>query len=573
MGLAEAYKLAKSDPAAFIEKHLEVQERETQRSIPFTLTHTQRRVHEELERMHAENDGIVRAVVLKARRQGVTSYSEARGMTEVMFRTGAMMKLIAHEEKATAQIFQMLVHYYESMVEKDSDMDIGFKKRADSRGWWIFNGGSQISVATAGSPEATRGSGCVYMHLSEVAFFPDAKRLMAAIGSLVPRARDTYVIVESTANGMDNYFATKWKEAVKNEEQIANGEKPWSDWRAIFIPWFDDPGCFVDRPLDDNLPLKDDKLEQFLEEEVKLRELYNLSDGQLAFRRIKIFSDYEGDIDQFRQEYPSNPEEAFIYSTGRTFDRHVLSEQYQRALQNPSPFADIGQIKGRVEIIANPSGLFEIHEYPKRGEPYLLVADASEGDTDPAGAQMWGLNEDGIMDEKVTYAQVKDPRAFAADLYLLGHAYNDCLICPERSAGPGRALIASLIHDVGWGNLWTGFDITRAKRPLTDMIGWPVQGQAAKEQIITQLAGAIRMGDIVFRSLHTIGQLLDYTKDDRGKYGPSEKEGHDDLVMCAAIAYSAWLTMPPVRAGDVGAVKMFEEPAFAYAQEFEDGMI
>ena len=44
----------------------------------------------------------------------------------------------------------------------------------------------------------------------------------------VPNANDTEVILESTANGVGNYYHQQWKAA----------EKGLSEFVAIFVPWY-----------------------------------------------------------------------------------------------------------------------------------------------------------------------------------------------------------------------------------------------------------------------------------------------------------------------------------------------
>jgi hypothetical protein len=47
------------------------------------------------------------------------------------------------------------------------------------------------------------------------------------------------------------------------------------------------------------------------DEEEQLRHLFNLTDGQLYFRRSKISDDFKGDTSRFCQEYPNTSSEAF----------------------------------------------------------------------------------------------------------------------------------------------------------------------------------------------------------------------------------------------------------------------
>ena len=100
--------------------------------------------------------------------------------------------------------------------------------------------------------------------------------------------------LESTANGMGNFFHEQWKKAEKGEGQYI----------AIFVPWFWQPEYRKTPPE----PI------QLTAEEEKLVEYYDLDIEQLYWRRMKIadlsVSGADGER-SFKQEYPCNASEAF----------------------------------------------------------------------------------------------------------------------------------------------------------------------------------------------------------------------------------------------------------------------
>ena len=118
----------------------------------------------------------------------------------------------------------------------------------------------------------------------------------------------------------------------------------------------------------------------------------------------------------------------------------------------------------------------------------------------------------------------------------------------ERSKGAGKTLVRALMNEVNYPNLWTGMDHSRWSRPTTDQIGVPVHSGATKSQVISELRAEIISGHVIFRSMRTIAELLDYGEV-RGKLTNVTKSGHDDLVMAAAIGVSAWNMSAPVSGG------------------------
>src|SRR3546814_12265242 len=67
-----------------------------------------------------------------------------------------------------------------------------------------------------------------YFHGSEVAFWPFAADHAAGVIQAVPDIAGTEIILESTANGIGNYFHQQWQRAEAGQ----------SEYQANFIPWY-----------------------------------------------------------------------------------------------------------------------------------------------------------------------------------------------------------------------------------------------------------------------------------------------------------------------------------------------
>lgn len=131
-------------------------------------------------------------------------------------------------------------------------------------------------------------------HNSEAAFWPNAETHAAGVLQAVPDMAGTEVILESTANGVGNFFHQRWRDA----EQLG------SDFIAIFVPWFwqeeyrkEVPEGFLDTLTDD---------------EIDYGNAYDLDPEQLAWRRAKIAELRDPIL--FKQEYPATAAEAFQMS-------------------------------------------------------------------------------------------------------------------------------------------------------------------------------------------------------------------------------------------------------------------
>lgn len=264
--------------------------------VPFTLNSAQEYIHEKLEEQRKKT-GKVRAIILKGRQQGASTYVEGRYIWRSTMRKGVQVFILTHEADATSSLFEMTKRYYEHLprfvqpvLQKSNATELKFAKLD-----------SGYRLGTAGNGAVGRSKTIQYFHGSEVGFWDNAGEITKGVLQAVPDAPDTEVILESTANGVGNYFHQQWTMAV-------NGE---SEYIPIFVPWYWQTEYQKEIPDDKEFVLTD--------EERKLMRLYDLTVEQLYWRRNKIVelsADGEDGVKAFKQEYPFTPTEAFQMSGG-----------------------------------------------------------------------------------------------------------------------------------------------------------------------------------------------------------------------------------------------------------------
>jgi hypothetical protein len=276
----------KSDFAFYAPRALKVLSKEG-KVVPLALNTTQLHIHAKLE-AQLRSTGKVRALILKGRQQGASTFIAARFYWKLQFRKGKRALIITHEQSATDNLFAMTKRYHDHLPEAIRPVTA----LANSRELYFDKLDSGYKVATAGTKEVGRSNTAQYFHGSEAAFWPHAASHFAGIAQAVPNTAETEIILESTANGVDNEFHQRWKRA-----EAGQGE-----YIAIFCPWF------WQREYRTVLP-KDFELRN---EEVELAESYGLDKEQLYWRRLKIDDDFGGDVTLFQQEYPNNAAEAFV---------------------------------------------------------------------------------------------------------------------------------------------------------------------------------------------------------------------------------------------------------------------
>lgn len=278
-------------------------------AIPLILNSAQTHIHDRIEEQQKKL-GKVRALVLKGRQQGASTYTEGRYYHKVTHRLGARAFILTHEADSTSSIFEMVQRYHDNCLELVKP-SLGASNVKELH----FSGlDSGYKVGTAGNATVGRGQTIQYFHGSEVAFWKNTGEITKGILQAVPDADNTEIILESTANGVGNYFHQQWQKAVSGE----------SEYIAIFTPWF--------WQAEYSKPVKADFTKT--NDEAAIAEQFDLSDEQINWRRYKIIDLSIGGISgeqAFKQEYPLYPDEAF-QNTGE--DGFILPVHVMRARKN-----------------------------------------------------------------------------------------------------------------------------------------------------------------------------------------------------------------------------------------------
>jgi hypothetical protein len=482
----------------------------------------------------------VRIIVLKARQLGISTATEAVLFWWNFLHPGANNLVIAHENIPSTELFEMTKLFWETWPFKKC---YKMKYQTKQNLHWEDTG-SRLRIASAKNPQGTRGSTIHALHASEVAFWPDPQTLWTGLSQTIHNRHGTIVVLESTANGVGNWFYDQWNEAVDGN----------SDFVPLFFPWFKHSAYRVHTTLTVDSELDADE-KQLLRIGASLE--------NLAWRRWAIINKSSGDLDSFMQEYPSTPMEAFI-----TSGRPIFSHQYlKRAYDDSNP-----GIEGR--LIDTPNGGVEF--VPERGGELTIFRRAAPGDTrrdryfiagdpsetiagDPACIQV--INRQTFRQVAVWHGRI-NPRFFADEMMRLGKYYNFAMLCPEVEGG-GQQTIATILAK-NYPNIWLDKRADRL-RGSTNVFGWSTNYQR-KQWCIGELQRLIIDGSLTIHDKKTYRQLQAYVQRDDGTWGNSSAETHDDAVMALAIAVTASQTEGPFLADTRGQNAILD----LYHQEFDD---
>ena len=260
----------------------------TGQKVPFVWNQAQRHIHARLEEQKAKT-GKVRAMVLKGRQQGVSTYVSARFYHRCTTQFGQRAFIVGHEQKSTDSLFGMVKRYHENNPLPVSTGNTNAKELVFDR----LEGGYKL--ATAGTQDVGRGNTAQVAHLSEFAFWANAQMHMAGLGNTIADLPNTEIIIESTANGLGNGYHQMWQAAEAGE----------GDFIAIFVPWFWQPEYRA--PVKPEFELSPD--------DEGYRAAYGLDMEQMQWRANKISTYGRGFEWLFAQEYPATAAEAFQTST------------------------------------------------------------------------------------------------------------------------------------------------------------------------------------------------------------------------------------------------------------------
>lgn len=472
-----------------------------------------------------------RDIILKPRQLGFSTLTLARFFECVINEENVTAVVVAHDADSTQKLFQTVQLMYERLPEaKKEQLNNGKNKpKYGNRKEFYFAGNnSRIYVGTAGSNSFGRGQAINYLLCSEVAFWPDPETLMTGLLQAVPI--DGEIVIESTANGVGNYYHQTYDDAKKGA----------NNWRSHFFAWFQHPEY--------RLPLAPNETLDYDEDERELIEKYGVDDEQIKWRRWKIAempqTPDRNKEDMFRQEYPANDMEAFLMTGAPVFDvRKVQSriELLEARYADPDKqpvrgnfvYAYEGEriIDAKIRFLPDPNGVVTIYKYPEPRRPYVLGGDTAEGGKDFSAAQVL----DNITGEQVAvWHGHSDTDLYAKQMYCLGKYYNYALEAIEINFDlhPVKEL-----ERLGY---WRQY-----RRELLDNINEPEQqkhgfrtDKVTRPVIIAELVTVVRESIHLINDLETLREMLSFIRNDMGR--PEAATGkHDDLIMALAIAHQA----------------------------------
>lgn len=486
------------------------------RIVPLVPNHVQSILIERLL-YKLEHGEPVRFIILKARQQGISTIVEAIIYWWTTTHKGQQSKVIAHNSDTSLYLYEMFRTYYENSLQS-----LKPTAKYNTRDGLVFDNEvapekglkSRIDTATAENSGTGRGQTIQWLHGSEVALWPKGQEIVAGLMQAVPLMANTAVFLESTANGIGDYFHTTWQAAKRGE----------SPFEPLFFPWSMHEEYSIKPPVHFRLTT----------EEKKLKKQHDLTLGQIYWRRKKML-EFVGDEKRFYQEYPLTDTEAFLASGTPRFNVYKLAEMEEKCFE-PQLYELIERINPKTR---QPQILPKVMEgaplkvwmQPQDGHTYVIGADVAEGIEEDYSVAT-------VMDKSThqTVARFRgdlEPADFGEYLSILGKWYNQALVGAEIN-NHGLTTVQRL-RDVGYANIYrreSGVD--ERYEEYTSKLGWRTDVRT-KPLMIDGLSEAISSGQIIDYDLIFIRECMTYVRDLRGRTNAQTGQ-HDDTVISTAIA-------------------------------------
>ena len=485
--------------------------------VPFRLNDAQRKLYAVAKRQQDAGKP-VRLIILKARQLGFSTLTEGLIFHACATRKNVNALIVAHREDATANLFRMSKLFYDElpapvkpMLRASNAQELVFENPSKLRSEREARPGlrSRIRCATAGGRGIGRSDTLQCVHLSEYAFWPDGAdgkaSTLAGILQAVPSLPGTMVVIESTANGFED-FKERWDAAVAGE----------NDFEPVFFAWFENP--------DYSMPVVPGT--EWTPEEREMRDAYRLTDEQLQWRRWCIANNCGGSLDMFRQEYPASPGEAFLHSGTGVFDNEQIVLRLERL---PSP-AGRGEFTDG-EWTESETGAITLYELPEEGVPYVLGGDtAGEGSDSFTAIVIDNVSGRIVAKLRQKYSEPE----YVRQIYALGRFYNDALVAIETNFSTYPVM---KLQEMEYPNQYSREREDTYTRQMKKSYGFRPDRQS-RPRAIANLVEVFSSHPEWFTDRELLEEMLTfcYNEDHR----PEALAGkHDDLVMGAAITYAA----------------------------------
>lgn len=505
------------------------------RLTPFVLNRAQRKVLAVLEDDRLASRPI-RVIVLKARQWGCsTLIQNYMAWIQMCLRPNWSSLICCHNKDSAVNIRRLytdLVRDYPADLwdgGEDGETRLAFKPFEGSTNVREIAGrGCRVAVTSSESQDAIRGYDIAMAHLSETAFWPSTPQhtpegLVRAVCGSIALMPYSLIVMESTANGIGNYFHSEWLRC-----RDGRGDK-----RAVFVPWYEIELYSV--PVDDPEAV----ITSMSPYERSLWDM-GLTLEQIYWYRLKS-SEYLSH-EMMMAEFPTTDTEAFAATGSGVFDPADV-ERLRGDCREPLMTADADSSGALVE---DPAGGLQIWEKPDDKAEYVAAVDVGGRSVKSDWSVIAVMRRGEGMRRHEIVAQWRghlDHDRLAAKCAAVGRLYNDALLivesntleCEADGGADSNLFILSRLAET-YRHLYRRETLDGDGR-ASQRLGFHTN-RATKAALVSGLIEAVRDGAYTERDTGACNELLTYEQRRNGSYG-ARAGFNDDIVMTRAMALHA----------------------------------
>ncbi len=532
--------------------------------IPFVLNKPQRRVAAMLDADRVA-DRPLRLIMLKARQWGGSTLIQMyMAWIQTAHRRNWHSLICAHVKDTAASIrgmyTKMLAQYPEGYWTGDEAPKFrSYERSLNTRE--IAGRGCRVTIGSSENQEAVRGSDYAMAHLSEVAFWSDTtmrspEKFIRAVCGAIALTSYSLIVMESTANGVGNYFHSEWLRSKDGK----------SDKHPVFVPWYEIE--IYRSPVKDagRLWREMDDYERGLWERgltLEMIQWYHLKRMEYATHSM------------MQAEYPTDDVEAFV-NTGHGIFPIEQVELLRKSCRQPSFIGELTAegVKGvkalrSIGFVSSSTGRLEVWKMPDLKsdclikDRYVVAVDIGGRSTDSDYSVIAVFDRQPLLDNKPTEIVAQWRGHIDHDLLTWKSAtiasfYNNALLViesntleTENTEGDHGLYVLSQLNHV-YPHMYRRQSPDSATGAMESHIGFHTN-RATKSLAINELIGCVRDGGYVERSSVACDEMVTYEMKPNGRFGA--KSGyHDDVLMTRAIGLSVLGTMRVVRQTDLSAL-------------------
>ncbi|MBO4871723.1 MAG: hypothetical protein J5565_07075 [Muribaculaceae bacterium] len=504
-----------------------VRDKLTGQPVRLTLNAPQRRVLAIMESQRTAGQP-VRVILLKARQWGGSTLVQMyMAWMQLVRHTGWNSLICGHLRQSARSIkgmYRLLLRHYPRELLDDDAPKIEFKNFEGSSDVQVITGrDSLVIMGTAVSEDAVRGYNLAMAHLTEVAFWPETamhspQDVMRSVNGTVTRTADTVVALESTANGVGQFFHTEWLRANTGE----------SDKQPVFVPWYEIE--LYRSPVRDVLHLWEsmDDYERGLWRDGRTLEMI-----QWYHDKRKEAASHAA----MMAEFPTTDTEAFVCTDHGVFDLEHLDRMRQHC-QPPQFTGDVEadyKTVNHVHFVQAASGLMKVWRLPEPGVKYVVAVDIG-GRSDESDYSV------------IAVLDVRDPANSKPEVVAQwrGHLDHDLLAWKAAQVATlyNRAPLVVESNTLETGRGTEGADgkfllheIARTYPALyrrnATHFGFHTN-VSTKKAMLSNLIAAVRDGTYIERDHEALDEMATYEHTSNGAY-EAKKGHHDDILITRAI--------------------------------------